>query len=141
VKTLLSLIPNLSADIHFLIAFWQTIYKDGKYIKREAFTGGTEHEYPSSVIPRNSNDLVQFTVSPYTSTIQQHPAAASSSQTWHANSSAGYATMQSKQSIRTNPSQRNAQRSTSAAQNKNVDKQLKNCLRRRQLILILVVSS
>ncbi|KAI6188459.1 1-phosphatidylinositol 4-kinase [Aphelenchoides besseyi] len=119
---------QLKSDVHFLLLFWQAVHNDGKYIKKEAFTGA-EHELTHPAQTAGTFNY-NYTGTPYATTVQFH----SVSQTWHGGTSSGY------KQPRT-PSQRvSAHRATSASMSKSLDRQLKNCLRRRQLILLLVAN-
>jgi hypothetical protein len=123
-----------------LVGFWQAVYKDAKYIKRESFGPAEPDPYPATIhnLQRNSEAYPYNSVG-YTSTIH----AQQNSQTWHATSA--HTTVfvassnTSKQQLRT-PSQRTSAQRSSSLVALNMDQQLNSCLRKRQLLLILIVS-
>lgn len=115
------------------MGFWQAVYKDGKYIKKESFKTTLEPAdyYPATIHPNYG--------STYASTLPPHQQT---SQTWHASSTTASYThnsMSSKQQLRT-PSQRTQTQRSPSVVAMSADQQLNNCLRRRQLLLILIVS-
>ncbi|KAI6240099.1 1-phosphatidylinositol 4-kinase [Aphelenchoides fujianensis] len=122
---------QLKSDVHFLLLFWQAVHNDGKYIKKEAFTGA-EHEmtHPTPPSTTTAPYNYNYTGTPYATTVQHH----SVSQTWHGGNSSGY------KQPRTPFQRAITQRATSASMSKSLDRQLKSCLRRRQLILLLVAN-
>ena len=117
----------------FLVQFWHALHNDAKYLKKETFNG-TEHDM-HTLSPQHGLDFSynarntphSMSMMPPTAVSVQPPPAAG------ANASSEYKTSRT-------PSHRVlVQRNVQLLQNKSVDRQMKNCLRRRQLLLLLVV--
>ncbi|VDL64036.1 unnamed protein product [Nippostrongylus brasiliensis] len=122
---------RLRADVKLLISFWQVLYADGKYIKKEIFL-------PKDNDLALSSNLAQL--EPYIEQLGQNRTA----QTWHAASSS------STHYVNTLTLSKNAVTSTRGSVSRkmiqdgkssmDVEKQVKMFLKWRNLILLLVVS-
>ncbi|KAI1713438.1 phosphatidylinositol 3- and 4-kinase domain-containing protein [Ditylenchus destructor] len=124
---------QLRYDIKQLIAFWQALYADGKYIKKEIFqTNDSE---------LTLSGLQQVLASQYDANLQMR----SMGQTWHgtASGNAGWANTitivasQNRNGSTTRISA-GAKRPDNASRDRDVERLIKNCLRKRQLLLLFI---
>uniref|UniRef100_A0A1I7XCJ4 HEAT repeat-containing protein 1 n=1 Tax=Heterorhabditis bacteriophora TaxID=37862 RepID=A0A1I7XCJ4_HETBA len=120
---------QLKNDVKLLIAFWQVLYADGKYIRKELFTS-------------NDNDLNFATTISHLQPYSEQLGQRSNANTWHAtsNSSNYVNTLTLSQKTATISTRSNDTRKViqSGKPSQDVEKQVKTYLKRRNLILLLV---
>ncbi|KAI6177654.1 1-phosphatidylinositol 4-kinase [Aphelenchoides bicaudatus] len=121
-------ICTFQSDIHYLIGFWKAIYNDQKCVTKESFRHVDPEQYPATIHQGS------YTSSNYASILPVQ-----GSQTWHANSAGYTITTGSKQQIRT-PSQRTPAQRTQSLLVASAEQQKNNCLRKGQLLLILIAN-
>lgn len=116
---------QLENDLKHVILFWKTLYADSKYIKKECFL---------------NNDLELNLTHPMLSTTNySNDSANKSISTWHGSASSPTNIWANTISIVAANSRNATVRPRPADQvNKDIERQVTNCLRRRELLLLLV---
>ena len=123
-------LTQLKSDLKQLIIFWKTLYADTKYIKKEFFLCNDLELNLATAHPMLANGN-------FAETNQRPP------QTWHGSASSPVNAWANTIPIVAAQSRSGASqvRSRPADQvNRDIDRQVRNCLRRRQLLLLLVAN-
>uniref|UniRef100_A0A915D0F7 1-phosphatidylinositol 4-kinase n=1 Tax=Ditylenchus dipsaci TaxID=166011 RepID=A0A915D0F7_9BILA len=127
---------RLKQDLKQLVAFWDALYTDGRYIKKEAFATNDSE--------LNMSSLQQVMEAQYGDSSAQ---MRNSGQTWHGNASnttnwANTITIVASQTRNggsaTARIAAGVKRPDNVTRNREVEHQIRNCLRKRQLLLLLI---
>lgn len=140
-------LAQLKNDVKQLVSFWHALYADGKYIKKEAFVGNGSSLSVLQLATQFDLDL-DLNLSNLQQALASQYGDAKGTQTWHgatAGAAPNYAntiTMVAANTTRTGSATRLSTNTRPSEQaNREIDRQIRNCLRRRQLLLLLVVRS